>query len=634
MVGPSLLRYDETLMTDAGDTSRGPGPGTEAGIAATRAATTDNAEIARLLGEMADLLEIRGSNPFRIRAYRNAVHTVESQSAPLARTVTEGGELTSLPGIGKDMAGHIRQIVETGSLEPRDELLAEIPAGLLDLIHLPNVGPRRAKKLWEELQVTSVDELEAAAQEDRVAAVEGFGTKSQEKILVGIRDFRRHRSRVRLDEADRRVGPLLDYLRGFEGLQRLEVAGSYRRRKETVGDLDLLAITGEAAAPALIERFTDYPQVQKMLMAGDTRASVELAAGLQVDLRVVPPESYGAALVYFTGSKEHNVKLRQRGVRRGLKISEYGVFQAGDSGAAGDAGDDSRSVDPRAGDRLAGAEEAEVYAAVELPWIPPELREDRGEIEAAERGELPELIAVDDLRGDLQMHSTWSDGKAKIETMLEACAARGYEYFALTDHSKALGMANGLDAERLCEQWREIEEVVARHPEIRLLRSLEVDILTDGSLDLEDEMLEELDLVVVSVHSRFELTAKRQTERILRAVEHPAVDILAHPTGRLLGRRKPFELDLDEVLNACRENRVAVELNAHPERLDLKDTHLIRARELGVPVVISTDAHDPAHLDLMRYGVEQARRAWLEPRHVLNTRPLVELLAALGRGES
>jgi len=600
----------------------------------------DNAEIARILGQMADLLEIQGANPFRVRAYRNAIRTVEDQSHPLARRLAEGGDdpaaLTDLPGIGKDMAGHIAEIVATGTLAARDALLEEIPAGLLDLIHLPNVGAKRARKLWQELGVTSVDELEAAAEAGRVAAVAGFGAKSQEKILQGIADFRDHQSRFRLDEADRRVGPLLDHLEGFAGLERLQVAGSYRRRRETVGDLDLLATVPEdGAAQRLIRHFTDYPQVERVQMAGETRASVELTSGLQVDLRVVPPGSYGAALVYFTGSKEHNVKLRQRAVRRKLRISEYGVFRVGEERAeeAAEGGTEggTEEADPWRGEWVAGAGEADVYAAVDLPWIPPELRENRGEIEAAERDELPELVKLEDLRGDLQMHSTWSDGKNTVEEMLEACAARGYEYFALTDHSKALGMANGLDAERLQAQWREIEEVTARHPEIRLLRSLEVDILADGRLDLEDEMLERLDLVVVSVHSRFELPAGDQTERIVKAIQHPSVDILAHPTGRLLGRRKPFEFDLDEVLRACREHRVAVELNAHPERLDLRDTHLMRARELGVPVVVSTDAHRTGHLDLMRYGVEQARRAWLEPRHVLNTRPLEELLETLGK---
>jgi DNA polymerase (family 10) len=356
-------------------------------------------------------------------------------------------------------------------------------------------------------------------------------------------------------------------------------------------------------------------------MSGDTRSSIALRSGLQIDLRVVPEASWGAALVYFTGSKEHNIRLRQRGVERGLRISEYGVFRVEGEG------------EPFAGTRIAGAEEAEVYAAVGCAWVPPELREDRGELEAAAAGRLPRLLELGDLRGDLQMHSTWSDGKASIEEMLEACAARGYQYFALTDHSKALAMTGGLDAARLAEQWREIDEIAARHPEIRLLKSLEVDILADGSLDLEDEMLARLDLVVVSVHSRFGLPAAEQTERILAAVRHPAVDVLAHPTGRLIGRREPFDFDLDAVLRACAEHRVAVELNAQPDRLDLKDTHLMRAKELGVKVVVSTDAHSPAGLDAMRWGVEQARRAWLGPADVLNTLPLADFLAAIGHPE-
>jgi DNA polymerase (family 10) len=585
----------------------------------------DNTAIARLLAEMGDLLEIEGANPFRIRAYRNAVRTVEAQTTPFARRLEEGEDLTALPGIGKEMASHIEEIVATGELSARDALLETIPRGLLDLIHLDGVGPKRARKLWQELGVTTLGELETAAEAGRVAAVEGFGDKSQSKILAAVADLRRHRSRMRLDEADRQAEPLLGWLGAVEGVERLEVAGSWRRRRETVGDLDLLAVASAEAAGGLIDRFTAFPRVEEVVMAGETRVSVILASGLQVDLRVVPPESRGAALVYFTGSKEHNVKLRQRGVERGLRISEYGVFRVPEYQRRS-AQQDAETADPRSGERVAGATEEEVYAAVELPWIPPELREDRGEIEAAARGELPELIRLEDLRGDLQMHSTWSDGKASIEEMLQACAARGYEYFALTDHSQALGMTGGLDARRLREQWKEIEEITARHPEIRLLRSLEVDILADGSLDLEDEMLERLDLVVVSVHSRFDLPASEQTRRIVKALEHPQVDILAHPTGRLLGRRNPMDFDLEEVLQAAREHRVAVELNAHPQRLDLKDTHLMRAKELGVPVVISTDAHAVPHLELMRYGVEQARRAGLEARDVLNTRPLAGLL--------
>jgi DNA polymerase (family 10) len=579
-----------------------------------------NVEIAALLDEVADLLEIRGSNPFRIRAYRNAERTVESQTEPLERMLAAGRDLTELPAIGAEMARHVAEISETGTLELRDRMIAEVPRGLIDLMRLPNVGPKRARTLWQALGVDSVDALEAAARDGRVSGVAGFGEKSQAKILAGIADFRRQVSRMRLADVERVVEPLAEWLRGAPELGRLEIAGSYRRRRETVGDVDLLA-TAAGDPGAVARRFTAYPQAAEVKMSGDTRSSIALRSGLQIDLRVVPEASWGAALVYFTGSKEHNIRLRQRGVERGLRISEYGVFRVEGEG------------EPFAGTRIAGAEEAEVYAAVSCAWVPPELREDRGELEAAAAGRLPRLLELGDLRGDLQMHSTWSDGKASIEEMLEACAARGYQYFALTDHSKALAMTGGLDAARLAEQWREIDEIVARHPEIRLLKSLEVDILADGSLDLEDEMLARLDLVVVSVHSRFGLPAAEQTERILAAVRHPAVDVLAHPTGRLIGRREPFDFDLDAVLRACAEHRVAVELNAQPDRLDLKDTHLMRAKELGVKVVVSTDAHSPAGLDAMRWGVEQARRAWLGPADVLNTLPLPDFLAAIGHPE-
>lgn len=578
----------------------------------------ENLRIARILSEIGDLLEIQGANPFRIRAYRNAAHTVEGQTVPLERMLSDGDDLTELPGIGKDMASHIAEMVETGEAQVHQELLTEIPAGLLDLMRLPNVGPKRAGKLHEALGVSSVDELEAAAQEGRVAELKGFGEKSQDKILDGIAEFRRHQERLRIADADRHAQPLLDYLNESPELTRLEIAGSYRRRRETVGDLDLLGIVegGEDAARKVMERFTSYSHVENVQMSGDTRSSVTLGSGLQVDLRLLPPESYGAALIYFTGSKEHNVTLRKRAVSRDLTVSEYGVFRVEDD------------------ERIAGETEEDVYASLDLPFIPPELREDRGEIAAAEKGELPELLTLDDLRGDLQMHSTWSDGKNSIEQMLEACVERGYEYFALTDHSQALAMANGLDRERLQEQWKEIDEIAARHPEIRFLKSLEVDILAEGVLDMDDDMLEQLDMVLVSVHSRFELSEAKQTERVIRALQHPQVNILAHPTGRVLNRREPFALDVDAVLQCAAENGVAVELNAAPERLDLKDTHLLRARELGVPVVISTDAHSIRHLDWMRYGVEQARRAWLEPRHVLNCRPVDEVLQFLNKQPS
>jgi DNA polymerase (family 10) len=635
----------------------------------------DNVEIARVLAEVADILEIQGADPFRIRAYRNAVRSVEVQTRPLARMVADGVPLTDLPAIGKEMAGHIREMVGTGTLAFRDRLLAEAPRALLELMRLPGVGPKKARKLWDELRIGGVDELEAAAREGRVAALAGFGEKTQTRILAGIEEHRQHASRAMLAEAERYVEPLVGYLSECPQLERLEVAGSYRRRRETVGDVDLLATAREPAP--VMERFLGYPQIDRVLMAGDTRSTITLGNGLQVDLRVVPPDCYGAALVYFTGSKEHNVKLRRRAIERGLRISEYGVFRfdggagpaptgvapqaAAGAGpaAAGTAGvpaggPSSSTVtattaaaastpsgaepaaaiagaERREGIWIAGREEADVYAAVGLAWIPPELREDRGEIEAAAAGALPRLVEVADLRGDLQMHSTWSDGRNTLEEMVAGCAALGYEYMAITDHSKALAMVNGLDARRLRRQWLEIDAIRARHPEIQVLRAMEIDILADGTLDLEDEMLAGLDLVVVSIHSRFELPAERQTERVLRALEHPEVDVLAHPTGRLINRRKPIAFDMEAVLRRAAELGVAVELNAQPHRLDLKDTHLVLARELGCRIVISTDSHRVAELGLMRYGVEQARRAGLEPRHVLNTLPYREFLQAIAR---
>ncbi len=582
----------------------------------------ENLEIAKVLSQMGDLLEIQDANPFRVRAYRNAARLVDGHAKPMRKLVEEESDLTELPGIGKEMAKHIHELIETGGLSALDELAEKIPRSLIDVIELPGVGPKKAKKLWKELGIETVDELEQRAEAGEVAALDGFGEKSQQKILTGIEQFRQHRSRFKLVEADLLVAPLLEYLRESPEIERLEVAGSYRRRVETVGDIDLLAIASDA--DAVMERFTSYPKVTQVQMSGSTRGRVSLQSGLEVDLRILTEPSYGAALVYFTGSKEHNIKLRKRAIERGLRLSEYGVFRE-----EGDDQQESGERDPWAGELVAGRSEKQVYAAVELPWIAPELREDRGEVEAAAKGDLPVLLDLADMRGDLQMHSTWSDGKNSIEEMVAACAARGYEYMALTDHSKALAMTGGLDAKRVREQWKEIEEVQERYPEIRILRSQEVDILADGTLDQDDDVLEELDVVVISVHSRFDLPAAEQTARILVALQHAQVDILAHPTGRLINRRPPFELQIDEVLHCAKENGVVVELNAHPERLDLKDTHLMLARELGLKVAISTDAHRARDLDLMHYGVEQARRAWLSKADVVNALPLKEFLQQL-----
>jgi DNA polymerase (family 10) len=583
----------------------------------------ENLEISQVLKQMADLLEIQEANPFRVRAYRNAARVVGEYPRPMREMVEAEADLTELPSIGKDLAASIRELVETGELAALEELGKDVPPRLLEVMRLPGVGPKKARKLWAELGVESVDDLEAAAEAGRVAELSGFGAKSQEKILTGIARFRRNVQRFGLAASDALIEPLLEHLRAVEGVERLEVAGSYRRRKETVGDIDLLAVAADAGP--VMKALLDYPRVEAVDMAGETRSSVVLGSGLEVDLRVVPAESYGAALVYFTGSKEHNIKLRQRALERGLHMSEYGLFERGEE-------DDEEEREGRYREgRVAAPEEEDIYAAVDLPWILPTLREDRGEIEAAEKGELPEVVELDDIRGDLHMHSTWSDGKASIEDMLEACVARGYEYMAISDHSKALPMTGGLDAGKLALQLAQIETVRARHPEIRLLRSMEIDILADGSLDLEDEMIERLDLVLVAIHSRFQLPRRQQTKRLIRALEHPAVQVVGHPFGRRIGRRPPIDVDVDEILHCAKENGVAMELNAHPERLDLSDTNLIKARELGVKLIVSTDAHKPADLDLMRYGVEQAQRAWLTPEHVLNTQPLDAFLERVDR---
>jgi DNA polymerase (family 10) len=609
----------------------------------------ENYEIAGILEELADLLEIQGANRFRVRAYRDAARTVREHAVPMRQLVADEADLTELPTIGEDMSGYITELVETGELGRLQEVAEEVPRSLAEITRLPGVGPKRTKQLWEELGVTTVDQLEEAARDGKVEELDGFGAKTQEKILQGVEQYRRHTERILLSEADTLVSPLLEHMEDAPGIRELEVAGSFRRRKETVGDIDVLAVAEEGGP--VMEHFTSYRKVDEVVQAGDTRGTVLLDSGLQVDLRIVERESYGAALVYFTGSKEHNVALRKRALSRDLTVSEYGVFELveaeGDaedggqggsaSGGEGEAGDDAgepgeTTTGRTRGEKVAGETEEEVYASVDLPWIPPELREDRGELDAAAEDELPELVELDDIRGDLQMHTTWSDGKHSVEEMLEGCAEQGYEYFAITDHSQALAMTGGLDEEKLRRQWGEMEEVAGRHDEIRLLRSLEVDILADGSLDLSDDMLEELDLVVVSVHSKFGLDADAQTERILSALRHPQVDVLAHPTGRLINRRDPYDLDLDAVLETAVEEGVALELNAHPDRLDLRDTHLMRAAELGARIVISTDAHRTSHLELMRYGVEQARRAWLTPGDVLNTLPLDDFLDALRSG--
>lgn len=583
----------------------------------------ENLDVARELTLLADLLEIQGANPFRIRAYRNAVNTIEGLSRPLYEMVAAGEDLTELPAIGDNVAAHVVELLQTGSIGRLREVEAEFPRSLVELMALDGLGPKKARKLFEDLGVRTIDDLAAALDTGKVEVLEGFGAKSVSKLRNSIEAHRKRTGRPRLDEAELLIAGLLEHMKRAPGAKRLEVAGSLRRRRETIGDIDLL-VQAEGDGTPIVEHFTSFDGAARAEAAGPTKGSVVLTSGLQVDLRVVPKKSFGAALVYFTGSKDHNVAIRTRAVRDGLRVNEWGVYQVPEDV-------DPTTLGPTDGKRLAGDTEESVYEALGLAWIPPELRENRGEVEAAAKDTLPRLIELGDLRGDLQMHSTWSDGKASIETMARACATRGYEYLAITDHSGAMAMLEGLDAKRARKQWQEIEQVREKVPEIEILRSAEVDILKDGTLDLPDDVLEELDLVLVSIHSFFDLDKKRMTDRVLKAMNHPAVDILAHPTGRQINRRDPIALDVEAVLEAAAELSVAVEINANPRRLDLNEAHAHRAKELGVPLVISTDAHSPSGLDDMRFGVDQARRAWLEPKDVLNTRTAKQLRKWLQR---
>lgn len=577
----------------------------------------ENREMSRQMEEVADLLEIQGANPFRVRAWRNAAGTVDDLSRSVVDMVRGGEDLTTLPGVGTDIAVALEEMAREGRFSRLEEVTREIPRSLTQLVKLDGVGPKKARRLWESLGVTSVDDLEAALKAGRVERLEGFGKTSAARILRSIGDYRKHQGRFLLVDADERVRPLVEHLGKVAGVERVEVAGSWRRRQETVGDIDLLVLLEPDADPEpVLGAFTGFPGVERVESAGEGRARVRLRSGLPVDLRVLPRDRYGAALHYFTGSKEHNVALRTLALRRGLRVSEYGVFRIPE-------GMDPDALGPDEGERIGGATEEEVFAAVGLPWIPPELRRGRGELEVARAGQLPELVEVGDIRGDLQMHTTWSDGADSIESMAHACLERGYRYMALTDHSGGqLAMVQGLTPERVRAQAREVVEVQRRVPGITILRSCEVDILRDGSLDLPDDILEELDMVLVSVHAHLELDRTAMTDRVIRALENPHVHILAHPTGRILNRREPHAMDVEEVLKAAAALGVAVELNASPHRLDLSDLHAARARDLGVPVVISTDAHSVQQLDWMHYGVEQARRAGLEAGDILNTRPL------------
>lgn len=569
-----------------------------------------NSDVAQTFKRVADLLAIEEANQFRVRAYRDAARTIETLSRPVADMVEEGADLSELEDIGEDLAGKIEEIVKTGSLAQLEEIENRTPPTLAEMLRIEGLGPRRVQTIYEGLQITTLDELQEAVQEGRVRELEGFGQKTEQQILDELQRQGQEEERTLLNVAEEVVQPLTSYLKDMQGVQQVAAAGSYRRRKETVGDLDILA-TGEDGR-RIIRRFVQFEDVEDALSEGETRSTVLLRTGIQVDLRVVAAESYGAALLYFTGSKAHNISLRDMALERDLKVNEYGVFEGEE--------------------RIAGETEEEIYDLFDLAYIQPELREDWGEIEAAREGHLPDLVTLDQIRGDLQTHTKASDGHNTLQEMARAAQERGYEYLAITDHSPHVGVTQGLDAEALARRIDEIEGLNQTFDGFRLLKGIEVDILEDGSLDLPDDILSRCDVVVCSVHTHFDLPAEKQTERIIRALDNPHVHILAHPTGRRIGKRAPYEVQMERLMEAALERGCYLEVNAAPERLDLKDVYCKKAREMGLKLVVSTDAHRVSELDQMRYGLGQARRGWLEAGDVLNTRPWEELSQLLQRG--
>ncbi len=564
-----------------------------------------NLEIARIFAQIADLLEITQESTFRVNAYRKGSRALESLAEDV-ETIAARGELRKIGGIGERLAEKIEEYLRTGTIEYFDELRKTLPPGLSELMTIPEIGPKTALLLYQRLGVADIDALERAAQAGKVRELPRLGAKIEQNILQGI-------ERRRLADVRQPIGVVLpqaqtvsDALRRVPGAEAVSLAGSIRRMRDTIADIDIVVATH--APEPVMEVFVTLPQVDRVLSRGSTLSSVLLGtSAVQCDVRAVDPESYGAALQYFTGSKDHNVQLREMAVRRGLRINEYGVFRV-----PGD-------------ERVGGRIEEEVYAAVTLPWIPPEIREGQGEIELAQRGALPTLVAISDVRGDLHMHTTWSDGDDTAEAMARAAKARGYEYIAITDHSRSLRFAGGVSVEDLREHATAVRKLSDKVG-LRILMGSEVDILPDGSLDYPDDVLHTLDVVIGSVHSRLRMSKEEMTRRVVTAMQNPHLDILGHPTGRLVGQRLPFDLDLDAVIDAARQTETALEINAYPERLDLKDAHVRLARDRGVLFEIGTDAHRHDHLRVMDYGIGTARRGWAEARSVINTWPLAQLL--------
>lgn len=568
-----------------------------------------NAQIADQLDTIADLLEFDNANPFKVRAYRNASRTIGDHPTAIATLVADDQPLTDIKGVGKDLAQYITEIVESGKSSVLEELLERIPQDVLKIMRVPGMGPKKAAALYKELGISSLDQLKAACEAQQVRELKGFGAKTEEKILKGLSIAAAADERTMWYEADQIVQLLRAHFEDCPGRKRFDAAGSYRRGRETVGDLDLLV---EAKDPGpVMDHFAEFEQVAEVLLRGDTKMSVRLQQGMQVDLRVVPQESYGAALLYFTGSKNHNIVLRGMAKDRGLKINEYGVFR------------DEQYV--------AGKSEQDVYQTLDLPWFPPQLREDREEFAWAAAGKLPKLIELADIQGDLHMHTTATDGKATLEEMAAGAKQRGLKYIAITDHSQRTSMANGLNADRLRKQWEQIDKLNDKLQGITVLKGIECDILEAGGMDLDDKVLGEADWVIGSIHYGQNQPREQITKRIVDALANPCVCVIAHPTGRLINRREPYEVDLEAVMEAAARHGKFLELNANPHRLDLNDIHCAAAKQHGIPIVISTDAHKVAGLDCLRYGILQAQRAGLEAKDVANTRTWAQMKTLLGK---
>jgi DNA polymerase (family X) len=566
-----------------------------------------NQEIAKIFNDIADLLEIKGENPFRIRAYRRAALNIESFAKDVAEMSAK--ELMEIPGIGQDLAGKIEEYASAGKVQAYEDLKKKVPEGLGILLSVPGLGPKTAKLLSEQLKVKNLADLERFARERKLSGLPGIKEKTEENILKGIAMLKRGMERQPLGKVLPIATDILEQLKRNAPVRNISIAGSIRRWKDTIKDIDILATSDNPKA--VMQAFVHLPQVKDVLMHGPTKSSLIIHAGLQVDLRVVEKESFGAALAYFTGSKAHNIRLREMAVKEGFRINEYGIFRVRDE------------------KKLGGKEEEDIYRILGLPYIPPELREDTGEIEAALGGGLPKLVHLSDIKGDLHVHTKRSDGSHDFDELIEAAKTYGYEYIAITDHSKGLGIAHGLSEERLMEEKKEIVALNKKLKGFKLLAGVEVDIRGDGKMDFPDEILRQMDIVVASIHSGFRQQRAQITQRLVSAMKNPYVSVIAHPTGRLIGERDPYDVDMDGVLRAAKETGTAMEINAYPLRLDLTDVHVKAAKEMGVPIVISTDTHVTSQFNYMVYGVSIARRGWLEKSDIINTMGYGALMKAL-----